>query len=82
MQKLNASALGIALGISWVACIVFVGITAMFGWGTAWVEGLSSLYIGYQASILGIIIGSCWAFLDGFIGGVMIAWIYNKINKQ
>ena len=81
MQKLNVLSLGLSLGITWVSYILFIGIAAMFGWGTGWVKGLSNLYIGYKPSFLGLIIGSCWAFLDGFIGGVMIAWIYNKINK-
>jgi hypothetical protein len=56
-----------------------LAITAMFGWGTALIAPLASLYIGYSASILGAIIGVIWAFIDGFVAGVVIAWIYNFI---
>ena len=74
--------LRISLGISWLICIVFIGIAAIFGWGTGWVKGLSSLYLGYGASLLGILIGAGWVFLDDFIGGVLIAWIYNRVNRH
>ena len=59
----------------------FCGVTAMFGWGVALVEALSSLYIGYSPSILGAIIGAVWGFIDGYIAGIVIAWIYNRLAK-
>ena len=62
--------------------MLFVGIVAMFGWGVALVEALSSLYSGYAASIIGAIIGAIWAFVDGFIAGVVIAWIYNLVANS
>jgi len=42
---------------------------------------ISSLYIGYAATLLGSIIGAIWAFVDGFIGGVIVAWLYNAFQK-
>jgi hypothetical protein len=53
----------------------------MFGWGVALVSALASLYIGYGASIVGAIIGALWAFADGFVAGLVIAWIYNMVAK-
>ena len=81
MNKIQPLALGIAIGVLWTIYVFVVGITAMFGWGTALVEALASLYIGYSASIFGAIIGAIWAFVDGLIAGVVIAWIYNLIAK-
>jgi len=81
MNRCQPLALGIAIGVLWAAYVLFVGIVAMFGWGVALVEALSSLYIGYAASIIGAIIGAIWAFVDGFIAGVVIAWIYNLVAK-
>jgi hypothetical protein len=81
MNKCQPLALGVAIGVLWAVYVFFVGITAMFGWGAALVEALASLYIGYGASIIGAVIGAIWAFVDGFIAGVVIAWIYNAVAK-
>ena len=81
MNKFSPNALGIAVGVLWATYVFFCGITAMFGWGIALVAAISSLYVGYGPSILGAIIGAVWAFVDGYIAGVAIAWIYNKIAK-
>ena len=82
MNRCQPLPLGIAIGVLWAIYVLFVGIVAMFGWGVALVEALSSLYIGYAASIIGAIIGAIWAFVDGFIAGVVIAWISNPVAKQ
>jgi len=81
MNKFSPNALGIAIGVIWSAYILFCGIAAMFGWGTALVETISSLYLGYAPTIPGSIIGAVWGFVDGYIAGVVIAWIYNRIAK-
>jgi hypothetical protein len=82
MNKCQPFALGIAIGVLWAIYVFSVGITAMFGWGNALVEALASLYLGYNASIVGAIIGAIWAFVDGLVAGVVIAWIYNMVAKQ
>jgi len=79
MNKLSPNALGIAIGVLWAAYVLFCGITAMFGWGISLVDAISSLYVGYGPSILGAIIGVVWGFVDGYIAGVVIAWLYNKL---
>jgi len=81
MNRCQPLPLGIAIGVLWAVYVLFVGIVAMFGWGVALVDALSSLYIGYEASIIGAIVGAIWAFVDGFIAGVVIAWIYNMVAK-
>jgi len=81
MNRCQPLPLGIAIGVLWAVYVLFVGIVAMFGWGVALVDALSSLYIGYEASIIGAIVGAIWAFVDGFIAGVVIAWIYNLVAK-
>lgn len=81
MNNCQPLALGVAIGVLWAIYVAFVGIAAMFGWGNAIVDALASLYIGYAASIIGAIIGAVWAFVDGFIAGVVIAWIYNLVAK-
>lgn len=76
-------ALAPALGLTAAVYVFFAGITSwLFGWGTSLVEVMSSLYIGYAASLPGAVIGAGWAFADGFIGGLLISWLYNKFQPQ
>ena len=82
MAKLDVKAFGLALGILWSACVVLLGITsALFNWGNAWVKLLSLCYIGYNVTVVGVIIGAVWGFFDAFIGAVIFAWLYNKFAK-
>lgn len=81
MNKCQPLPLGVAIGVLWAAYVFLAGIVAMFGWGTTLVETLASLYVGYAASFIGAVIGAVWAFVDGFIAGVVIAWIYNAMAK-
>lgn len=81
MNKCQPLALGIALGVLWAFSVFFAGIFAMSGWGAALVQVLGSFYIGYGPSIAGAIIGAIWAFVDGFVAGVVVAWIYNLVAQ-
>ena len=81
-NKCQPLALGVAIGVLWALYVFCVGITAMFVWGGPVVTLLSSLYIGYAASIVGAIIGAVWAVVDGFFAGVVIARIYNMVAKE
>ena len=81
--KLNAHALGVSLGGIWALAILLVGFTAIwFGYGVEFVEFWSTLYVGYGATIGGSVIGAVWAFIDAYIGGVLVAWLYNKLSKN
>ena len=80
MNKLSPNALGVAAGVLWAAYAFLCGIIAMFGWGVALVDALSSLYIGYGPSIPGAFLGAVWGFIDGYIAGFVIAWLYNKLS--
>jgi hypothetical protein len=82
MNRLNVKALAIALGASWAFCILFAGWVAIFGWSVQFVEVMGSVYLGYNASFTGAIIGALWGFVDGAIAGVVIAFIYNVVSKD
>jgi len=81
MNKFSPNALGIAIGVLWAAYVLFYSITAMFGWGIALIDVISSLYVGYGPSVLGAFIGAVWGFVDGYIAGVVIALLYNMLAK-
>ena len=82
MNKLNIKAFGLAAGIIWSGATFFLGLMVMFlNWGTGWENVMATLYIGYKPTFLGCIIGAVWGFFDGGIGGVIFAWLYNKLAK-
>lgn len=81
MEKLRIIPLAVALGAVWALGILFVAWAAAFGWGTALVELMASLYIGYGPGFLGGIVGALWAFVDGAIAGALIAVIYNAVAR-
>ena len=60
-----------------------LGLAAtLFEWGILVVKVLSTLYIGYMPSFVGSIAGAVWAFVDGFIAGALMAWLYNKLLRS
>ncbi|PIR20221.1 MAG: hypothetical protein COV45_07745 [Deltaproteobacteria bacterium CG11_big_fil_rev_8_21_14_0_20_47_16] len=80
-MKLNVRALALALGMVWGIGVFSLGIMAMFNWGADAVGALSSVYIGYSPTIVGSLIGLVWAFIDGSVCGLLIAWFYNKFSS-
>ena len=79
-MKLHAVKFGLALGIVWGISIFAMAISgAYMGFGDQLVDIMSSLYIGYSASATGALIGLVWGFADAFVGGFVVAWIYNKL---
>lgn len=81
--KLDVLALGFAFGILWGVGMLLMGWMAYgFGWGAQLVEAFGSLYIGYAPTFWGSVIGGLWAFLDGFVGGLVFAWLYNLFLRR
>jgi len=73
---------GLAMGIFWAVAVFVMGVIAdatgaTGGYGTQFVTGLGTVYIGYQATFWGSVIGGIWAFIDGFFCGLIFAWLYN-----
>ena len=81
-MKLNARALAMSLGIIWgVALLVITIISLYSGYAAEFLSLVASFYPGYEVSIPGAVIGLIYAFIDGFIGGYLMAIIYNKFAK-
>ena len=77
-MKLNALAFGLACGLVWG-----LGVFCLAWWVMAF-EGtthdpmvLGHLYRGFNISPLGSILGLVWGLCDGFVGGLILAAIYN-----
>ena len=76
---LGVISLGLAIGITWGLCIFILGIMAtFFGWGAPMALILSSVYVGFTPTVAGTFAGAVWGFAEGFVTGVMIAWLYNR----
>lgn len=81
-MKLDVKAFGLALGILWAAGYAILAVLTMVnGYGSDIVNWMSNYYIGSGATPQGIVIGAVWAFADAGIGGVVLAWLYNKLAK-
>ncbi len=85
-NKLNPIALGVTLGILWGFAVLFVGVLNRYfsGYGYEFLRLIASFYPGYraQSGLTNLPIGVVWALVDGFIGGVLVAWLYNLISKK
>ncbi len=81
MNKLNVKALGLTMGIVWGGGMLLLGLMTLFwNWGIDVITLISSVYIGYNPTLGGILVGTLWGFCDGAICGVLIAWVYNKLS--
>ena len=81
-MKLNVKAFGLACGIVWGLGMLSLGFLNTFGnWGAGIESAMATLYLGYKPTLVGSIIGGAWGFVDAGIGGLAIAWLYNKFAK-
>lgn len=80
---LGVVSLGLAFGVTWALGVFMLGVgAAFFNWGIPVVAVLSSVYAGYGPTFIGSITGAVWGFVDGFIGGALMAWLYNKFVSR
>lgn len=82
MTHINQTAFGLALGILWALCMLLLAFTSKFwGYGTEWVNLMGSVYLGAGTGTwLAVILAGVWGFFDGFIGGWLLAWLYNRFS--
>lgn len=81
--RLGIISLGLAVGVCAAIYVFLLGMAAgLFGWGWIAVEVLSSMFLGYGPTIVGSITGAVWAFVDGFVAGVLIGFFYNVFLRS
>lgn len=81
-MKLDIKAFGIACGLLWTLAYVVLAILSMTnGYGSEIVNFISKYYIGSGTTPQGVVVGAVWSFVDAGIGGVVLAWLYNKLAK-
>jgi hypothetical protein len=78
-MTLGVVSFGLAVGLTWAVFVFVLGlVAALLGWGVVIAGALSSLYVGYGPTLIGSIAGAVWAFVNGLVAGVLIAWFYNR----
>jgi hypothetical protein len=81
MMRLSLKALAIAAGLLWGAAILLVGIIhrADPNYGVNFLQMTSSVYPGFHitGTVGNLALGTVEGFIDGGIGGLVLAWLYN-----
>ncbi|MDF1646747.1 MAG: bacteriophage holin [Legionellaceae bacterium] len=76
--RLSPLAFGLSLGVLWGASVLIMGLLAhYFSYGSEFVGAMGVIYVGYEPSIMGGIIGGLFGFIDALVAGALIAWLYN-----
>ena len=79
---MNIKAFGISCAVMWVLVVVWSFVMAMVGVGMAPFQVIDQIYLGWLTpTASGLVLGIVLAIVDGFVGGAIFAWIYNKIAK-
>jgi len=81
-MRLSVKALALATGIIWAGGILCVGLVnlATPSYGASFLQAVSSIYPGYHNTrhFLDVLVGTGYGLVDGGIGGLIFAWLYNR----
>lgn len=79
-MKLNGKAFALTCGLVWgLGLFVITWWIIAFDGATGERTLIGQIYRGYDISPMGSVIGLIWAFFDGWVGGLIFAWLYNFI---
>ena len=79
-MKINVKAFAIAMALWWgVGLFALTWWMILFQGSTGDPTLLGKVYRGYNISPWGSVIGLAWALADGFVGGAILAWLYNRV---
>ena len=78
-MRLNAKAFGLACGVVLgLAGFVATLFSMWFGAGYT-ITTLAAVYFGYSWSFLGALLALVWGLIYGFVGGSILASVYNAM---
>lgn len=80
-MKLSVKGLGLTMGLLWGVGLCLMTLVATYsGYMAPQLELLLvGVYPWYDVSLVGAFIGLGEGFVDGLIGGVVFAWVYNYL---
>jgi hypothetical protein len=82
-MKLNVKAFALTCSLFWgFGLFLITWWIILIGGATGETTLIGRIYLGYNISPLGTVIGLIWALLDGFVGGAIFAWLYNLIAAK
>lgn len=86
-MKFQVMRFGAAIAILWGLIVFLIALANLIfpGYGVAFLNMVDSIYPGYVVgrwAFGGVLVGTAYAALDGFIGGIVFAWLYNKLSKS
>jgi hypothetical protein len=81
-MHLNVKRFALASGVLWGLALFGITLVATGRGIGDHLSHLSSIFIGYQVSYLGSLIGLVYGFLTGLVGGALFAVIYNGSQKD
>jgi hypothetical protein len=80
--RLTVRAFALAFALLWAASLLLVAVAHLIwpAYGTTFLDLAASLYPGYEPAGWGsVILGTLYALVDGWIGGAVLAWLYNLL---
>ncbi len=86
-MKLDIIRLGCAVSAVWALIVFCVGIANLFwpAYGVGFLKVIDSIYPGYhfgQPGFVGVLVATLYAIVDGWVIGVVFAWLYNQLTKK
>lgn len=77
-SRLSALSMALAFGvITGLWMMLFALYVYSTGHGTPIIAPWIDMYPGYEATVKGSFIGAGYGFVEGFIFGLLLAWVYN-----
>lgn len=86
-MKLDVIRLGCAVSAVWAACVFFAGLANLIwpSYAVGFLKVIDSIYPGYHFGLWGIggvLVAALYAAVDGWIIGVIFAWLYNLFTRR
>lgn len=82
-MKLNVRACALACSLLWGFGVFLMSWWIMLFDGQGVSPGvLGHVYRGFAITPMGSVIGLIWALADGFVGGLIFAWLYNLLAAR
>ena len=84
-MRLSMKGMTIVCGLFWGGAVLCVGLAHLVSpsYGSAFLEGIGSIYPGFHGgrSFGDALLGTGYALVDGGVGGMVFAWLYNLIAR-
>jgi len=82
-MKINIRAFALTTGLFWgVGLFLITWWLIMFEGVSGEATIIGRVYIGYNITPIGSIIGFLWGLFDGIVGGSIFAWLYNFLSSR